>query len=318
MRHLTTLPIVLLMSAATLAACGGSSKDDEAKADTCTTYESGASSDAVKVTGDFGKTGPKATFTTPLEAKADDLQRTILDEGDGDDTAEGDDVESVITIFNGRTGKQAISENATLTAGDDNTFEAFRAGIECVPVGSRVVTTVSATDVYGKEGYADLDIKATDALVIITDVVDVREPVKAEAWTEDVPEVTFAKDGTPKVTLPDTDPPSDVLVKVLKEGDGDTVKDGDSITVNYQGSTWETGGKIFQQTFGKDGQPAQLSTDQVVPGFKAGVVGQKVGSTVMINIPPEYGYGTEESKDNELGGKTLLFVVEILSIDDAS
>ena len=50
---------------------------------------------------------------------------------------------------------------------------------------------------------------------------------------------------------------------------------------------------------GKDGQPAQLSTDQVVQGFKAGVVGRKVGDTVLISIPAEYGYGTEASEGNE-------------------
>lgn len=315
MRNLKTLPLVLLLSVAPLAACG--SGDDDAKdssKESCTDYSSGAASDAVKVSGEFGKTGPKATFTAPLAAKADDLQRTVVDDGDGDDTTKGDQVEAVITVFNGRDGKQALSEQATLTAGDDKTFEAFRAGIECVPTGSRVVTTVAASDVYGDEGYADLGIKGTDSLVIVTDVVDVREEVKAKDWKTDVPEVSLEGD-EPKVQLPKTDPPKDVLVKVLDEGDGKVVKSGDTLTVNYQGSTWEDKGKVFQQTFGKDGQPAQLSTDQVVQGFKAGVVGQKVGSTVLINIPAEYGYGTEASEGNELGGKTLLFVVEIVSID---
>ncbi|SKB07792.1 FKBP-type peptidyl-prolyl cis-trans isomerase [Aeromicrobium choanae] len=315
MRNLKTLPLVLLLAVAPLAACGSGDDDaKDSKKESCTDYASGASSDAVKVSGEFGKTGPKATFTAPLAAKADDLQRTVVDDGDGDDTSKGDQVEAVITVFNGRDGKQALSEQATLTAGDDKTFEAFRAGIECVPTGSRVVTTVSASDVYGAEGYADLGIKGTDSLVIVTDVVDVREEVKAKEWKDDVPEVSLEGD-EPKVELPKTDPPKDVLVKVLEEGDGETVKAGDTLTVNYQGSTWEDKGKVFQQTFGKDGQPAQLSTDQVVQGFKAGVVGQKVGSTVLINIPAEYGYGTEASEGNELGGKTLLFVVEIVSID---
>lgn len=315
MRNLKTLPLVLLLSVAPLAACGSGDDDaKDSKKESCTDYPSGASSDAVKVSGEFGETGPKATFTAPLAAKADDLQRTVVDDGDGDDTSKGDQVEAVITVFNGRDGKQALSEQATLTAGDDKTFEAFRAGIECVPTGSRVVTTVAASDVYGAEGYADLNIKGTDSLVIVTDVVDVREEVKAKDWKTDVPEVSLEGD-QPKVTLPKTDPPKDVLVKVLEEGDGKTVKAGDALTVNYQGSTWEDKGKVFQQTFGKDGQPAQLSTDQVVQGFKAGVVGQKEGSTVLINIPAEYGYGTEASEGNELGGKTLLFVVEIVSID---
>lgn len=315
MRNLTTLPLVLLLSLGSVAACGSSDDDAKKKDDAaCATYDSGDSSDAVTVTGTFGEPKPKAAFDKPLTVKADDLQRTVLDEGDGDATTEGDQVEAVITVFNGRTGKQALSEQATLTTGDKDTFEAFRAGIECVPTGSRVVTTVSAGDVYGDQGYADLGIKAADALVIVTDVVGLREEIKAEPWTKDVPEVSL--DGEqPKVTLPKTDPPKEVLVKVLEEGDGDTVESGDTVTVNYQGSTWESGGEIFQQTFGQD-EPAQLSTDQVVQGFKAGLVDQKVGSTIIVTMPPEYGYGPEESEGNELGGKTLLFVVEIVSIDE--
>lgn len=314
MRNLTTLPLILVLSLGALSACGSDDGDDGAKKQAeCATYDSGASSDAVKVSGTFGEPDPKATFTAPLKAGKDDLQRTVVDEGDGDTTTKGDQVEAVVTVYNGRTGKQALSQQATLTAGDKDTFEAFRAGIECVPTGSRIVTTVSAGDVYGDEGYADLQIKATDALVIVTDVVNVREELKPKAWKKDAPKVSL-EGKQPKVTLPKVDPPKDVLVKVLEEGDGETVKSGDTITVNYQGSTWESGGKVFQQTFG-EGEPAQLSTDQVVQGFKAGVVGQKVGSTVLVSMPPEYGYGTEESEGNELGGKTLLFVVEIVSID---
>jgi FKBP-type peptidyl-prolyl cis-trans isomerase len=314
MRNLKALPLVLLLIMAPLAACGSDKDEDRSKKANCADYSAGAASDGVEVSGEFGKTGPKATFKAPLSAKADDLQRTVVDDGKGDDTAKGDQVEAVISVFNGRTGKQALSEQATLTAGDDKTFEAFRAAIECVPTGSRVVTTVVASDVYGDQGYADLDIKASDALVIVTDVVDVREPVEAKEWKEDVPKVSLEGDA-PEVTLPKSTPPADVLVKVLEKGDGKKVKAGDSVTVNYQGRTWEENGKIFQQTFGKAGQPAQFSTDQVVQGFQAGLVDQQVGSTVLINIPAEYGYGAEKSADNELGGKTLVFVVEIVSID---
>lgn len=312
MRTLTSWPVALVLSATALAACGSSGDDSDAKCES--DYTSGKTSNAVKVTGDFGKTEPKATFDTPLTIKADDLQRTIVTEGDGDTIADKDQVELVISVFNGRTGDQAVSEQATLTAGDENTYEAFRAALDCVAVGSRVVTTVSSTDLFGEEGNESLEIKAGDPLVIVSDLVDIREPVKASKWTEGAPEVTFKKSGEPQLKL-SGEGPDDVLVKVLKEGDGQEVAAGDQITVNYQGRTWEDSGKIFQQTWGQNGQPAPINTDQVVPGFKAGLVGQKVGSTVLINIPAEYGYGEEKTEENELSGKTLVFVVEIVSID---
>ncbi len=314
MRRLLTVPAVLMLSVATLSACGSNAADKPAK--DCPTFESGSASKSVKVTGKFGKTEPKAKFKQPMKVESDNLQRTILDEGEGKHTTDGAQVEAVITVFNGRDGKQALSEEATLTAGDKNTFEAFRAGIECVPIGSRVVTAVSAKDVYGDQGYETLDIKATDTLVIVTDVLGVKKPVKPAAWNTGAPKVTFKKSGEPVLTL-SGEAPKEVSVKVLKEGTGDEVAAGDTVTVNYQGRTWQDKGKIFQQTWAKDGQPAQLNTNQVVEGFKAGVVGQKVGTTVMISIPAKYGYGEEASAENELGGKDLLFIVEIKSIDKA-
>lgn len=314
MSNLRVLPAALALCVLPLAACSSSQDDDAPLAANCGDFPAGAISDTVTVTGEFGEPEPQAEFSQPLEVAADDLQRTILDAGDGDQTAEGDQIEAVISVFNGRTGELALSEHATLTAGDDDTFEAFAAALDCVPIGSRVVTTVAAGDVYGDEGYPELELEATDALVIVTDLTGVREEITAQEWSQDVPEVSLDGD-EPDVTIPDVDPPTDVRVAVVDEGDGDVVAAGDTITVNYQGRTWESGGEIFQQTFGPDGEPTPLSTDQVVQGFKAGVVGQKVGSTVLIGIPPEYGYGTEESEENELGGKTLVFVVEIVSID---
>lgn len=316
MRPLLAISAVLLLSTTTLAACGSSDDSTSSASDdsaTCTTYPSGSSSDSVKVTGDFGKTDPKATFTTPLEVEADSLQRTIATEGDGEDTAPGDAVSVIVSMFNGRTGEKALSQAATLTVADESTYEAFRAAIECVPTGSRVVTTVAAADVYGEEGYADLDIKATDSLVLVTDVIEVEKPVTAEPWTKDVPEVTFDSDGKPTVTLPKTDPPTDLLLAVLKEGDGDTVESGDSVSVDYQGTNWETG-EIFDQSYGSS--PATFSTNQVIKGFAAAVVGQKVGARVLVTIPPEYGYGTDETA-SELANQTLVFVIEIKSIEES-
>jgi len=315
MSNLKTLPAVLLLGLVPLAACGNDDDTaDKATDDTCATFESGSTSEAVEVSGEFGKADPTATFSTPQEIEPDDLQRTVVDEGDGDVTEPGDQVEAVISIFNGRTGDRALSQPATLTVGDENTFEAFRAGIECVPTGSRLVTTVAAADVYGDAGLADLDIKGTDALVIVTDVVKVRVDPEPKPWTEDVPKVSLDKP-KPQVELPDVDPPTDVLVKVLQEGDGDTVEAGDVVTVKYQLRTWEQPRKVVQQNFGAKGQPAQFPTDGVVPGFKVGVIGQKVGTTVLINVPAEYGYGTEEVEGDPLAGKNLVFVVEIVSVD---
>ncbi len=84
------------------------------------------------------------------------------------------------------------------------------------------------------------------------------------------------------------------------------------MTVDYQGTSWEDE-TLFDQSYGK--QPAQFQVDGVVKGFAAGIVGQKVGSTVLVVMPPTLGYGTDTSSTSGLGGKTLVFLIHIISVD---
>jgi len=51
----------------------------------------------------------------------------------------------------------------------------------------------------------------------------------------------------------------------------------------------------------------------VIAGWNEGLVGQKVGSQVMLVVPPDKGYGEEGSGDTIPGGSTLVFVVDILA-----
>ena len=320
-------PVALLAaSALALTACGSSSKDStkssadkssassspSASASTttdangCGTFSSGSTSGAVKVAGDFGKT-QTATFKTPLSASG--LERTVVTKGTGAQTQAGQKIDVLVSVYLGKDGKALGSQPVTLTVGDTQMIQAFSAGIDCVPLGSRVVVSAPAKDMYGAQGNPNLGVSATDTLVIVTDVIGVHQPLVPQAWKTNAPKVTFAADGTPTLKLPGGKPPAQLLEKVLKPGTGDVVKEGDSVTLNYQGTSWDTG-KIFDQSYGK--QPATFATTDVVQGFGAALVGQKVGSRLVVSIPPKYGYG-EKTSDNtsQLAGQTLVFVIEI-------
>ena len=307
-------PVAALITAALLVSgCGSDSKDKKKSSDEPTKsataaagscdYKSGDTSDAVKVTGEFGK-DLKASFKTPL--KATGLQRTVVDEGDGKETAKGDQLNVVISAFLGSSGKSLTTEPAKFKVGDTSLPAAFDAAISCVPLGSRVAVTVPAKDIYGDAGNPQLGIKATETLVIVADVVDKVKPLKPAAWP-DAPKVTFGSNGTPKVTLTGKPDPA-LKLKVLKKGTGAVVASGDSVTVNYQGTSWNTK-KIFDQSYGKT--PATFTTDGVVAGFGAALVGQKVGTQLIVTIPPKYGYGEGKIGSGNLVGETLVFVIEI-------
>jgi len=303
--------VVLVSTALLVSGCGGNSKKDADKPKSTSTpvagscdYTSGDTSDSIKVKGAFGKAVTK-DFDAPV--KANGLERTIIDKGDGAATVKGDELNVEITAFLGATGKAlAATAAAKLKVGDAGLPAAFDAGISCVPIGSRVAVTVSAKDIYGDSGNTQLGIKATDTLVIVTDVVSKVPQLKPAAWP-DAPTVTFDKNGKPKVTLTGK-PEKDLRLKVLREGKGAVVKNGDTVTVNYQGTSWDKK-NIFDQSYGKT--PQSFATNAVVAGFGAALVGQKVGTRLIVTIPPKYGYGEGKINSKDLVGQTLVFVIEI-------
>jgi FKBP-type peptidyl-prolyl cis-trans isomerase len=311
---------VLAASTLVLASCGDDSKNKKASSDTtssssaspskdangCSSFSSGKTSDSVKVSGAFGEK-QTATFSTPL--KASGLERTVVDKGTGAMTTEGETVDALISVYLGKDGKSLGSQPVSLTVGDSQMIPAFTVGIDCVPIGSRVVVAAPAKDMYGAEGNAQLGITAADSLVIVTDVIGEKKQLVAQPWKKNAPKVTFNAKGTPKLKLPDIVPPSELLEKVLRPGDGAVVKSGDTVTLDYQGTNWRTG-KIFDQSYGK--QPASFATNQVVEGFGAALVGQKVGTRLVVSIPPRYGYGDSGNAQAGISGTdTLVFVIEI-------
>lgn len=101
-------------------------------------------------------------------------------------------------------------------------------------------------------------------------------------------------------------------VKVLTPGTGTVVPDGGQVQVKYVGVNGRTG-EPFDNSYER-GAPAVFGVDQVIPGFKKGLVGQKVGSQVLIGIPSKDGYGNSGQPGAGIqGGDTLLFVVEIVN-----
>lgn len=75
----------------------------------------------------------------------------------------------------------------------------------------------------------------------------------------------------------------------LKPGTGDEVKAGDTVTVDYTGAVAATG-TVFQSSL-DTGQPVSFGLDQVITGWKDGLVGMKTGGTRRLLIPAEQAYG---------------------------
>jgi FKBP-type peptidyl-prolyl cis-trans isomerase len=92
------------------------------------------------------------------------------------------------------------------------------------------------------------------------------------------------------------------------------VKQGATVEVNYAGYNGRTG-KKFDDSFIR-GSTASFNIDQVVPGFKKGLLGQHQGSRVLVAMPGPDGYdasGGNPDIDVRVGD-TLVFVVDIVAV----
>lgn len=127
--------------------------------------------------------------------------------------------------------------------------------------------------------------------------------------------ITVAGDFARKPSLAfENDPSDELLVEVLSEGEGQIVEPGDTIHCHYLGQVF--GGNVFDNSYDR-GQALsfQIGVGMVIRGWDDGLVGQRVGSRVLLSIPPEYGYGSRGVPQAGIGGgDTLVFVTDILGV----
>lgn len=326
-----TLPIALsttltaVLAAATLTACSTASP-----ASACEATPSGAASGSVKVTGAFDDAITVDT-TYPLDVTT--TERSVVIQGTGDPLENGSTAEIRYTIYNGATGE--IIEDSRDLSVDPIPF-VYEAGtsvpglesvLHCATTGSRIVGIIPAAEGFGEAGIPDIGLEAGQSLLFVADIVSVEptpEPTEAattpqaaaelpatSVWTTDIPVVDLTAD-PPTVTIPDTAPPAELVITVLEEGDGEVVPNPATVTLDYLGISWDTK-EVFDSSYSR-GAPATFSTSGVIKGFAAGIVGQKVGSTVLVSIPPTYAYGTDPAA-HDLGGQTLVFLIHIDSFE---
>lgn len=103
-----------------------------------------------------------------------------------------------------------------------------------------------------------------------------------------------------------------VKVTVLREGQGDVSKVGDTIAVNYVGS-FESG-EIFESNIGEGPYEVVLGTTPVIKGWAMGVIGMKAGERRNIEINPEYAYGEKGVPGVVPPYAKLVYDIEIVAI----
>jgi peptidylprolyl isomerase len=125
-----------------------------------------------------------------------------------------------------------------------------------------------------------------------------------------LPEATGSFGEKPTLTFPDAAPSAEL--EVLVPGDGALVEAGDDLEVHYLGQSWAGG--VFDNSYDRGSSISfPIGVGAVIGGWDEGLVGQPVGSRVLLSIPPHLGYGDRGVPQAGIaGGATLVFVVDIV------
>jgi FKBP-type peptidyl-prolyl cis-trans isomerase FkpA len=105
--------------------------------------------------------------------------------------------------------------------------------------------------------------------------------------------------------------PSGLILKTLKAGKGEKPTAADKVTVNYEGTL--TDGSVFDSSYQR-GQPTSFPLGAVIPCWTEGVQQMKVGETARLVCPASIAYGERGHPPQIPGGATLVFKVELISI----
>lgn len=305
-RRRTVLTTALAAASAIgLAACGGES---DSKGGGASDGSDGATLSSVTISEDLGAE-PTATFTPPLSITKPEAKLVVPGKGEkitaGDvlllhssyvDASTGDVLDSwwqgapprMLPVAEDKIGKDAFSFLTTAT------------------VGSRFAMTGWQNDQSGQPR----------ALLQIADVDHRVFPLRAEGAkrqpADGVPVVELDKSGKPTLKKkPEGKPPTTTQRTILINGTKPPTTAGSYLIMQYSGWTWDDG-KQFDSSWDR-GEPFGFvqGAQQVIQGWDENLVGIPVGSQVMLVIPPKEAYG-EDAQAHELGGKTLIFVIDVL------
>jgi FKBP-type peptidyl-prolyl cis-trans isomerase len=317
MRRVAALVIIPLLAAAAVAGCASSSSKSSSSS---STSSSTTANQSVKVSGDFG-VSPKVVIPKVTAGSA--LYTQTLIKGSGQKLTAADSLIGNFALYDW-SGATAKLVGSTFSSGGPTLFSGqMLPGLSTALIGqttgSRVLAVIPPKDGFGATGNSQIGVKGTDTLVFVIDMVSTIGN-NASATGKQVsngggslPTVTEPAGKAATIKIPASAAPKTLTIKTLVQGTGTKVVKGDYVVVQYTGVIWRTG-KVFDSSWSRS-QPFafNVGSGQVIPGWDNGLLGQTVGSRVMLVIPPKDGYGSAGASQAGIKGTdTLVFVVDIL------
>jgi peptidylprolyl isomerase len=264
---------------------------------------------AVKVTGNPG-TQPKVALPSKPFTVGGAVART-LDQGTGNAVQKGDLVTLQIVEVSGFDGSELGNTWTEATplitlASDSSLNQQVYDELLTARVGARII--VAAT-----QSSSGLPLTVVDVVdVLATQPIPSRAAGTAVPPVATLPAVSLDANGKPSLAASKGTAPTSLVVQPLIQGTGPAVANGQTLVVHYTGWLWD--GTKFDSTW-DGGVPyvvSHIGQNQVIKGWDQGLVGQKVGSQVLLVVPPDLGYGAD-GQGAIPANATLVFVVDILA-----
>lgn len=294
----------------TLTACSGDSGNDPSPSPTSSVDAAEAAATAAdkaalaEIDIEFGDGKPTVTLpSTPFSVTTAPVE--VREPGTGAELTAG----------------QAITINYVAVSGEDGSelHETYSTEPEAASLGASSVLSALIGEKVGVHFVVALPPQAegSPTTVIAGEIVEAKDvPTRAEgeavAPVAGLPTVTLADDGQPSLTPATGAAPTTLVVQPLIKGAGPAVTAGQTVTVHYSGWLWD--GTPFDSSWDR-GEPypvENIGQASVIDGWNEGLVGQTVGSQVLLVIPPDKGYGATAQGDIP-ANSTLVFVVDILA-----
>jgi FKBP-type peptidyl-prolyl cis-trans isomerase len=319
MRRFAAALLVPIATCAVLAGCGSSGSSTAANANA-----------AVKVSGTFGKT---PSVTIPAQKASSNLVISTPVKGSGAPLQSGNAALANVAVYKW-SGTAHTLVDSTFGSGPQMIpaqmgLPGLSTALKGARIGSRIVAVLPPKYGYGTNGEQQLQIKGTDTLVWVIDLLQQYSSTQSATGPQvtngggKLPTVTAKAGQAPVITIPKTAPPAKLSVTTLIKGSGPKLAKGDTVVAQYVGSIWRTG-KVFSATWPSAAEPQGLPFSfqlggNVVAGWNDGLTGVPVGSRVMIVIPPALGYGPEGGQASAGIKKddSLVFVIDVLGSEPA-
>jgi len=241
---------------------------------------------------------PEIEFTAPLNI--DQLEVTTVVEGDGPELAEGDLALIQAVLVDAQSQEEHINTWSSEPRAMHLTVTSAGQGLYTALVGAQPGDRILLKE----PPEAD---EVTTGRVAVLDVLPSKVAGEEIEPSDDLPSVSFTSNGAPSVTIDeDLEVPSELVSQSLVKGEGKQVRAGQTVTMNYYGVRWEDG-EVVDTTWTEEQLPRsyQVGVGDMPSGFDSGLLEQRIGSRLMLVLPPEEGYPDE--------GVTV-FIVELLAV----